>query len=49
MLNSFKNRLIVYLIKHTHIYADVCYVLISKICPDELNHYIELYNSKRGK
>jgi len=41
MFNIIKNKIIVRLIKNTHINADVYYAIIEKTHPEELKNYLK--------
>lgn len=41
MFNTLKNKIIVALIKSTHLYADVYYAIINKTSEKELENYIK--------
>ena len=45
MWNKIKNRLIVRLMKNTHLYANVCYAFVSKIEHNELLTYMLAYDT----
>ncbi len=49
MINKIKNRLIIKLIKSTHIHAGVCYALIAKVPIAELQSYIKHYEREVKK
>jgi hypothetical protein len=42
MFNALKNKIIVALIKSTHLHADVYYSVINKTSEKELENYIKL-------
>lgn len=45
MWNKLKNKLIVRLMKNTHLYANVCYAFINKIEHNELLTYMKAYEA----
>ena len=44
MLNIIKNKIIVKLIKNTHISADVYLAIIEKTHPEELKNYLKIFS-----
>ena len=45
MWNKLKNKLILRLMKNTHLYARVCYAFVSKVEPNELLTYMKAYKT----
>lgn len=45
MWNKLKNKLIVRLMKNTHLYANVCYAFVNKIERNELLTYMKAYEA----
>ena len=45
MWNKIKNRLIVRLMKNTHLYARVCYAFVNKVEQNELLTYMKVYET----